>query len=143
MIPLPSNALRLLAQRVLARLVPQAGSAHGTSDGAMTTMLIMTLADELESGVDRRMADIAQMRALFSTALEAGVGEDLVATLSPLRDRQPASFRMSDVDALHDEMANALIRLHERAEQAPSLASLNEAIWQYLHESATRHALAI
>ncbi|MDZ7684846.1 MAG: hypothetical protein U5O39_07410 [Gammaproteobacteria bacterium] len=49
---------------------------------------------------------------------------------------------LEDVDAWHDALTRQLIGLHEAVEAAGD-SELDEAIWRYLGDSASRHALPL
>ena len=143
MIPNTSTALKLIARRIMTRLVPDARSAYAMSDGAMATMLLSALAEELETGIDKRIQDIEAMRLIFRSAgnvpdpmLRQQMQELLVRDIKPLT--------LTSVCRTHDDCTKVLIHLHEISEaQGDNGAALSEAIWQYLELHATRHALKI
>lgn len=143
MIPNTATALKLLARRIMSRLVPDARSTYAMSDGAMVTMLVSAMAEELESGIDKRIQDIEAMRQIFQLAravpdprLRQQMAELLIRDIKPLT--------LTSVCRIHDDCTKVLIRLHEISEaQGDSGAELSNAIWRYLELHAARHALKI
>ena len=65
MIPRAPEALRMLSQRMLAQLVPDAKSAYSMSDGMLLGMLLLGMVKELEDGIARRLVDIESTLPLF------------------------------------------------------------------------------
>jgi hypothetical protein len=146
MIPHAPAAIRMLSQRILTQIVPGLNSPYSMSDGAMTAMLLNGLAQEMEDGIARRLADIESMKVIFRRSLASlpagAVPDDLAVVL----ESAPQDMSMSAVNAVHDAHSRVLIRLHEAVEvDNPSDAQrvLNLEIWTYLGEFANRHRLAI
>ena len=146
MIPRAPEALRMLSQRMLAQLVPDAKSAYSMSDGMLLGMLLLGMVKELEDGIARRLVDIESMKALFRLAREALDGGDLPAGLDEVLETTPATMSMTDVNAVHDAHSRVLITLHDAVDDATGTEArqrVNHAIWRYLDEHAQRHALEI
>ena len=146
MIPSAPDALRMLSQRILSHLVPNAASTYAMSDGAMVGMLLTALAGELESGIERRLTDIDAMKAIFRLAAAQLDNAALPADLQAVLESGPASLTMSSVNETHDAHARVLIALHEVVDAAAAgenERAINEAIWQYLGEHAGRNVLPI
>lgn len=143
MIPLAADALRMLAQRLMTQLVPDAKSVYSMSDGMMVGLLMGGLAREMEDGIERRLADLRDMKALFQRAMSELDDGDVPSDLSQIIALNPASMAMADVNAAHDAHSRALIALHDRVDGATSgpSAAIDAAIWQYLEAQVQRHAL--
>ena len=137
MIPYPASGLKMLAERVLGTVVPALGSKYAMSDTAMLATLVVALAEEMESGVARRLEDIDAMSRLFQTAIEAGVEISSAEPISSVRQT------LSAVNEIHDVMTEQLIVLHAQVEASDDTLELNHAIWKYLQENAERHKLAL
>ncbi|MFT7245310.1 MAG: hypothetical protein ACI82A_002677 [Candidatus Azotimanducaceae bacterium] len=137
MIPYPASGLKMLAERVLGTVVPALGSKYAMSDTAMLAMLMVALADEMESGVARRLEDINAMSHLFQTSIEAGIDVASADSIPTIRQT------LSAVNEIHDAMTKQLIVLHAQVESSDDTIELNQAIWRYLQESAERHKLAL
>lgn len=145
MIPRPPDALRMLSQRILSHLVPDVQSSYGQSEGSYVGMLMLSLVKELESGIERRLADIRGMKDVFEQARGVLPASMLPDGLDAIIAAEPASLTMSDVNGVHDQLASRLIALHDAVDvAAPSDAQvrINNAIWAYLGEHAKRHALS-
>ncbi|MBQ76146.1 MAG: hypothetical protein CMQ20_14155 [Gammaproteobacteria bacterium] len=137
MIPNTDSALRMLSQRLMTQLLPDLKSEYSQSDGMLLGMLMMAIADEVATGIDTRMKDIADMKAL----LEQGRDYHDAGLLTVA---EPASLSLKDVNQLHDDLTRHLIELHARVEIADSseASQMLGDIWHYLEASTGRHAIA-
>jgi len=145
MIPRPPEALQMLSQRILSHLVPDLQSSYGQSEGGYVGMLLLSLVKELESGIERRLADIRDMKVIFEQASSALPPSMLPDGLDTVDSAEPASLSMSDVNALHDQLASLLIALHDAVDVvSPNEAQqkVNATIWRYLGEHARRHRVS-
>lgn len=146
MIPRAPEALRMLSQRILSHLVPDTRSPYSMSDGAMVGMLMVGLVKELESGIERRLADIREMKAVLSRATESLPPAVLPEGIDRVLALAPSSMTMGDVNACHDEHARVLIALHDRVDvdgADDAKRAINQVIWAYLRAYANRHTLDI
>lgn len=136
MIPFSSQAIRDLSQKLLGQILPNINSTYLMSDAAMMAMLMNALADEAESGVANRLADIQEMAILLEEAKNAGI---------QLPDYQTSTeaLTLTAVNQVHDLCTRALIDVHARVEDDPAQTELNTRIWQYLNRTLERHALQI
>ncbi|MEX0942606.1 MAG: hypothetical protein WD002_08680 [Pseudomonadales bacterium] len=140
MIPHAASALRMLAQRIMMSVLPEVKSAYVAADGAMVSMLLTALSSELESGVANRVSDIEEMKAILARY------SDRVENPEELLSLTPASFRLTEVNRVHDLLTRALILLHETVEVenvSEAQANINREIFVYLHDHAERHKLSI
>jgi len=136
MIPNTDDALRMLSQRLMTQLLPDLSSTYSLSDGALIGLLMNAIADEIAEGINRRMVDIKEMQQIFDSAA------------SLLNDGQKAeianiveSYRLADVNQLHDAYTRVLIDVHSRCESDENLQKLNNQIWAYLQRHAARHSI--
>lgn len=135
MIPQPDKALLDLAGRLTAGLAPAISTVYGVADAGMISMLMMALAKEAGSGVERRMADGRDLAEVFATADHAPGAEARAAFSSS----EPASLSHSDVSAWLDQGLALLIDLHAWAEREDT--DLDARIWGFLHRHTERHRL--
>ena len=98
-------------------------------------MLLMALADEAESGIAKRLADISEMAVLLQQGGEKVDVPDLIAN--------PTALTLTAVNEVHDACTRALISLHARIEASDPDGELNRQIWDYLSTTHERHALSI
>lgn len=136
MIPNTDDALRMLCQRLMTQLLPDLKTEYSQADGLLLGLLMNAIADEIASGIDHRMEDIADM----ATLLKQG---SAFHNTGYVADQAPASFKLRDVNALHDQFTRELIKLHEVVEQAGTegAAELDSEIWRYLATTAGRHTI--
>ena len=99
-------------------------------------LLMNAIADEIASGINHRMEDIADMAKL----LKQGSAFNNTGNLA---DQTPASLNLRDVNALHDQFTRELIKLHEIVERAGTgkAAGLDREIWRYFGTTAGRHTI--
>lgn len=136
MIPNTDDALRMLSQRLMTQLLPDLRSTYSLSDGALIGLLMNAIADETAEGINRRMKDIKELQQIFDSAaglLNDGQKEDIANTLE--------SYRLADVNKLHDAYTRVLIDLHSRCESDENLQTLNNQVWAYLQRHAERHTI--
>jgi hypothetical protein len=136
MIPHTDQALRMLAQRLMVQLLPELGSTYALSDGALIGLLMNAIADELAEGIQRRLDDIDDMKAVLLEGVDLLSEEE-----QEVMEQGIASMRLADIDARHDQLTLILITLHARSEEKPELAPLNAAIWAYLRRHTDRHII--
>jgi hypothetical protein len=138
-IPRLSQGLADLATKLATAIAPETTSRFAMANTGMISMLLTALAQDAERAVANRMTDIEEMKALFGeSGAPAAEGADARADFGT---RQPASLRVSDVDALHAEGLQLLIRLHEWAEANDE--ALNRQIWDFLVRHTERHRLDV
>lgn len=134
MIPAPAATLNALAMKLLTDIAPHAGSSYAVADSALIAQLLLTYAQEFETAIELRMQDVAALKSLFETAPDHA---PLLAEREAFIEQEPASLRLSDVNAVHDQGMRLLIELQAWAEQRD--AGLNEEIWRALREQTDRH----
>ena len=134
MIPRAQQALNDLAGRIGMRVIPELRNPYTVADTGLISMLMMMLSAELESGVERRMADGAELKALFETATAAPGAQARAAFSSSA----PDSLSLTDVTAWLDDGLALLIELHAWAEETSDEA-LDRRIWEFLAAHTDRH----
>lgn len=144
MIPHAPEALRMLSQRMLTQLVPDAKTNYSMSDGMLLGLLLGGLVNELDQGIERRLEDIRAMKAVFRSAQQSLGADALPNGVEEILDLEPETMTMKDVNSVHDTHTGWLIALHDRVDGADGEAGkINHAIWRYLGQHAVRHALDI
>jgi hypothetical protein len=136
MIPNTDDALRMLCQRLMTQLLPDLKTEYSQSDGMLLGLLMNAIADEVASGINHRMEDIADMTRLLKRG-------SAFHNTGNLADQTPTSFKLKDVNALHDRFTHQLIKLHEIVERTGTeeAAGLDREIWHYLETTAGRHTI--
>ncbi|MCH8256314.1 MAG: hypothetical protein IIA75_00165 [Proteobacteria bacterium] len=138
MIPNTDKALRMLSQRLMNRLLPDLETQYFQSEGMVMGLLMEAIADEVATGIDRRMKDIADMKKLLLNGRN-------YHNADPAVDRDPLSLSLNDVNKLHDELTGHLIELHIQVEKDGSgeATEINNDIWRYLEITAGRHLITV
>ena len=134
MIPHADTALRMLSQRLLTQVAPDARTSYSASDGMILGLLMNAVAEDLGEGIERRCVDITEMRGLLARGQRF---------YEPANVAEPASLKLADVDRCRDALTRELIQLQAAIEtmtnkDAEALAS---DIWRYLEDSTRRHAI--
>ena len=137
MIPRPEQAIVDLAGRIGNRIVPELPDPYAAVDAGLISMLLTMLAAEAGSGVDRRMQDAEELKALFATA-EAAPG---FCSRARFLSSSPASMALIQVNDWLGEGLRLLIDLHAWAEDHDE--ALNQAIWDWLARHTDRHRFDI
>jgi hypothetical protein len=138
-IPRLSQGLADLAGKLATAIAPETSSRFAMASTGMISMLLMALAQDTERAVASRMTDIEELKALFDAAAADPHDLQQAEACTAFRARQPASLRVSDVDALHAEGLRLLIDLHAWAEQHDG--PLDQRIWDFLRRHTERHRL--
>jgi hypothetical protein len=134
-IPRPDSALMDLAARIGSTIAPAMPTSYGAADAGIISMLMMALAREAASGVERRMADGRELKALFEEAVHAPDADRRNA----YQTGEPASVSHADVSEWLDQGLELLIELHAWAELHDE--DLNAGIWDFLERHTERHKL--
>ncbi len=137
MIPRPRQALADLAGRLGSRIAPTVSDPYAAVDSGLVAMLMTMLAEELEAGVARRLADGDALKALFETAEAAPDAAARAAFVASV----PVSFSLTEVSAWLDGGMALLIDLHEWAEANDE--AMDRQIWAFLADHTARHAFPI
>jgi hypothetical protein len=132
-IPRPDQALLDLAGRIGTRIAPALTDPYAAADAGMISMLLIALAKEMGSGVAQRMADGAELSALFADAAHAPGA----AARADFAGSEPESLTLEDVNAWLDNGLRLLVELHAWAETHEP--ALDRAIWDWLYQHTERH----
>jgi len=138
MIPRPSRALADLAGKLVNDIAPETSSTFAAANSGMIAMLLGALAQDAERAAANRVADIDEMQRLF-TRLGPDSDPQRAAERTRYVERQPASLRLSDLDALHADGMQLLIALHAWAEAHDP--DLDRGIWGLLLNHTERNRL--
>jgi len=136
-IPKPGKALADLAMKLSMSVIPEIESKFAASNAAMTSMLMLALAQDSERAVANRMTDIHELQTLFAETADYPAQAALTAFIS----RTPASLLLADVDALLAEGMALLIDLHAWAEEADE--DSDRRIWQFLLRHTERNKFSL
>jgi hypothetical protein len=137
MIPQPAKALADLAMKLATGIAPEAGSAYAMANTGMISMLLLAMAQDHDRAAANRMADIADMQALFRLPAAQHPGAPGAAEREAFCNGAPAGLRISELDAFHAKGLAALIELHAWAEANDAALAL--AIWDFLKAHTERN----
>jgi len=92
----------------------------------MAGLLTMMAAEQFDGLVDRLLSEIGDMRTLL---IDGG---------NDVPDTRARSFKVSAVQAVHNDLSEKLIALQQKIEvlDDPDSKALNARIWQYFNEGA-------
>ncbi len=130
MIPRPSQALTDLAVRLATNVAPNTTETFYAADAGLIAQLMLSLAQEYERGIETRMQDIDEMRAILRSAPTSEAIDTFLELL-------PRSLGLADVNAVHDAGTRLLIEAHAWAETHDE--ALSQSIWRYLRRHCDRH----
>lgn len=124
-----------------ASIAPALPGDYATGTLNLIGLMMFMVAGEYDRAADVRHADIEAMRALLRDGLALVRDPSLRATLEAASAATPASLRISALDAVHDQMAAALIDLHAAVETRHDRAgdALAARIWSALVDMSDRH----
>jgi len=148
MIPRGADGLRNIIMRMAIDLMPKASDAYMASDLGMLSALLGMVAQDYDRAADVLVAEHAALVPILEAgsakvedaALQGRIGEALAI--------QPASLRVSDLQARSDAMLRALIDLHAAVEEAeaagaPWAKALNADIWRFLESQTEAQAYQV
>lgn len=136
--------MRSLFGTMLMEVAPHLNAEYSAgSVGIMSMMLFMT-AEEYDRAAEIRVAENAEMRALFAEAATLIEDAGLKTKLAEAAKGRDASLRISALDAENSALAALLIELQVHVEESdgPHAAGLEARIWDYLVAAADRRKLA-
>ncbi|TDJ36860.1 MAG: hypothetical protein E2O61_06810 [Gammaproteobacteria bacterium] len=125
MITTPGKALGDLAMKLALSIAPETSSAYAMANTGMIAVLLQALGQDSERAVANRLADIVEIKALFTAE-----GVPNTTARETFLHREPQSLRLSDVMTHHAEGLNLLIELHAWAEA--NNPKLDQSIWSFL-----------
>jgi hypothetical protein len=137
MIPQPAKSLADLAMKLATGIAPEAGSTYAMANAGMMSMLLLAMAQDHDRAAANRMADIADMQALFRSPAAQRAAAPGATQRAAFAEGAPAGLRISELDAFHAAGFAALIDLHAWAESNDAALSL--AIWDFLKAHTERN----
>jgi len=137
--PEVDQILNLSAMQMLGTLAPLLPQGYATGSASLLAFMMMLSAQEYDRAADIRVAENADMRALFA-ALAPKVHGDLRQNLEAAAATEDASLKISALDAGNAELRKLLAELHEAVEED---ATANTRIWTVLRAMADRRVLKL
>lgn len=141
--PEADQILGISAGQLLAGVVPLLPNAYAQGSTAMLSFLILFAAQEYERGAEIRVADNADMRAVFGELSPLVADRTLQAKLADAASSVEPSLLISALDTYNAGLRALLIALHAYLETADGTAARDgeRRVWQVLKASATRRLL--
>ena len=130
--PSIDHALTTFTGRFIEKIVPDIRSEFNQSETVTMATLLAVAAEDYDKAADVRVNEISAIKELFrnTECAERGLSERLDALVA----KEPVDYRISNLQALVEELNAALIDLHAWAdEQDPSLSV---RIWSLLKDLA-------
>jgi hypothetical protein len=137
--PEASDILNISAEQLMG-LVPHLGASYLQGATAVHSILIRFAAREYERGAEIRVAENADIRALFA-ALGPLVSD---AVLKARLDAAPedTALAISALDAVNAELRRLLTALHVHVEDA-GLRDADKRVWRLYTTLAARRAVSL
>lgn len=128
---------------MLTEIAPSLNAEYSTGSIGIMSMMVYLTAQEYERAAEVRVADNAEMRALFADAAKLVGDEGLKARLSEAAGTKDRSLLISVLDEDHSALSAVLIELQTYVEEstAPWAVGLEERIWDHLLAATERRRL--
>jgi hypothetical protein len=139
--PEVGQILGLSAQQLMGSLAPLLPTGYAQGAAALTSFMLILSAEEYDRAADIRVADNADMRALFAE-LAPQIGDaSLKKKLEKAAVSRDPSLKISALDEANYELRRLLIALHVHVEGQKDSRDAEKRIWDVLTASADRRVL--
>jgi hypothetical protein len=124
-------------------ILPHLNAEYSMGNTSLMAMSLFMVAEEFDRAADIRVAENAEMRALFAEAGRLIDDASLAARLTEASKGKDASLRITALNASNDALKALLIELQTLVEEskAPWAPALEEKIWDYIIAAAERRKL--
>jgi uncharacterized protein YicC (UPF0701 family) len=142
MIPHTPAAIGGIAQRLMTNVLPDLRTNYGVADIGLISALLAMVAQDFERAAEARLADIREMRDIFSDAADLLHAEKIAAHLRDACELPLHDLHISKLDEVHALHSQLLIDVHARVEQladSRAAAQVNLRIWEHLTRHVERH----
>lgn len=128
---------------MLTEIAPHLNAEYSTGSIGIMSMMLYLSAQEYERAAEVRVADNAEMRALFADAAKLIEDGALKARLVEAAGTQDRSLLISVLDEDHSALSTVLIELQAYVEEstAPWAAGFEGRIWDHLLAATERRRL--
>jgi hypothetical protein len=140
--PEVDQILGLSAGQLMGQIAPLLPNSFAIGGASLLGIMMTFAAQEYERGADIRVAENADMRALFRDAASQVDDTELKAMLAKAAATEDRSLKISMLNAENTELRRVLIHLQAHAEEK-GLAALERRIWDVLKASADRRLLRL
>ncbi|MCP4751995.1 MAG: hypothetical protein GY866_13960 [Proteobacteria bacterium] len=132
----PNNdfLLRSIAENLATEIYPHLDSDYRKSTLMQIIQMLVGIAADYDQAGSRLIEENAQMRRIFSDALECVTDADLKERLAKATNGTETEYKVSDLDKAHQELGRLLIELHAHLEtlEGDDARGVEESIWQEL-----------
>ena len=141
MIPHTPQALGFLIQRLFSSVGPELTTPYALADLGLIATLLNMVGQDFPRAAEARLADIREMRDIFSDALGLIHDSSLSARLASAQEVHISDVGIESLDEVHAQHSTLLIETHAHVERVDSRAAetVNRAIWAHLEKHAERH----
>ncbi|MCF8470417.1 MAG: hypothetical protein K9G30_06505 [Parvibaculum sp.] len=128
---------------LLGDIAPHLDAEYAVGNTSIMGMMLLLAGEEYDRAADIRVAENAEMRALFGGAVSFVDDARLKARLNAAASGKDTSLRITALDATNASLLALLIELHEYVEAADTSSAkrLEERIWDYLISSTERRKI--
>ena len=140
--PEVDQILGLSAGQLMGQIAPLLPNSFAIGSASLLGIMMTFAAQEYERGAEIRVAENAEMRALFRDAASQVDDAELKTMLSKAAATEDRSLKISMLNAENTELRRVLIRLQAHAEDK-GLRELERRIWNVLKASADRRLLRL
>lgn len=131
------TAVRGVAEVLRDRVAPTLDDSYATEAVRLSAMMLTIMANATDAAVALRVAENAQLRALFSDAAGLIADAALAAQLTEAAGSTDPGLRISELDRETDRLRRLLVetqvQLEAQAGDATALA-LDQRIWRMLRD---------
>jgi hypothetical protein len=138
--PEVDQILGISAGQLMSQVAPLLPNTFAIGGASLLGIMMTFAAQEYERGAEIRVAENADMRALFRDATPQIDDAELKAVLSKAAATEDRSLKISMLNAENTELRWVLIRLQTHAEDK-GLRDIERRIWDVLKASAERRLL--
>jgi hypothetical protein len=140
--PEVDQILGISAGQLMSQVAPLLPNTFAIGSASLLGIMMTFAAQEYERGAEIRVAENADMRALFRDATPQIDDAELKAMLSKAAATEDRSLKISMLNAENTELRWVLIRLQAHAEDK-GLRDIERRIWDVLKASAERRLLRL
>jgi hypothetical protein len=141
--PEVGQILGLCAQQLMGSLAPLLPTGYAQGAAALTSFMLVLSAEEYDRAAEIRVADNADMRALFKELVPHVGNATLKSRLEAAAAARDTSLKIPALDEANYELRRLLIALHIHVEALKDLRDAEKRIWEVLKASADRRVLKI
>ena len=143
--PEPTHFLGVAAGHLMLKTAGALAPGYEQSSVSVIGLMLTQLAEEFDRAAARRIEENAELRRIFSDAVDVVSDDDLRAKLAEAARGEDADYSVSALEQRNCDLRALLIELHVHVEEldSQSARSLEAEIWRELVASTERRKLGI